>query len=265
MKKILFFLIINVISFNIFSIDLNPYKQHYRDYQESIKQIQKKDTDKATEYMIDALEKAEAKKLDDVDALSFNVGNLMKQKGDKEKAEDYYNNALNGFSDNKDKADTLFNLGNMYFKDNKLKEAIESYVHSYKLNPTEDLKYNLNLAIKKLKQQKQDQKQNEDNDKKNKKDQDKDKQNKNDKNNEKDKDKEKQDKGQKQDKKQQDKDKDDKKDNQQQKDNESQQQKKEEKYNQQQVIKNADQQEKEALKQFIKKELGEVRSNGKDW
>jgi|GEM_PF-4733487 len=252
MKRPFYIILLLFFSINIFAVDLNPYKKHYRDFKEALGYIKNNETEKATEKMLDSLEEAEKSNIDDADLLNYDMGKLLADSDEKEKALEYYGNALNGMKDSKDKADTLYNMGNILYKDNRLKDAIQSYIESYRLNPTEDLKYNLNLAIRKLKQQqKQKEKQKEQQDKddqKKEKEQDKKENEKRDKEDD-DEDKE---------NKEQEKQADDKKS----KDMEDD---KNEDFNQQQVIKNAEQQEKEALKQFIKKELGEVDNDGKDW
>jgi len=99
------------------------------------------------------------------------------------------------------KSNVYYNMGNSYLKQQKLKESIEAYKKSLRLNPSDnETKYNLAEAQRMLKQQQQKDKENKDNkdskDNKDNKDKNKDKDNKDqdnkDKNNQDQKDKNKQ-------------------------------------------------------------------------
>jgi tetratricopeptide (TPR) repeat protein len=69
-----------------------------------------------------------------------------------DKAIEEYQKALSA-KDIQMEAKTHFNIGNSYFKQDKLQESIESYVTSLELNPDDkDAKYNLELARAKLKE-----------------------------------------------------------------------------------------------------------------
>ena len=94
------------------------------------------------------------------------------------------------------KSNVYYNMGNSYLKQQKLKESIESYKNSLRLNPNDnEAKYNLAEAQRKLKQQQQQQQQNDKN--KDNKDKNKDKDKKDqDKKDDKDKDKNKQEQNQ---------------------------------------------------------------------
>lgn len=65
---------------------------------------------------------------------------------------------LAGSKDLQISAKALYNIGNAQFQQNKLQEAIQSYIHSLDLNPDDaDAKHNLELARAKLKENAQKQ------------------------------------------------------------------------------------------------------------
>jgi tetratricopeptide (TPR) repeat protein len=115
------------------------------------------------------------------------------------------------------KASAFYNLGNAFFKKEKFKEAVSAYTRSLGLKPDDkQAKWNLEIALRKQK----DQKDKEDKDQKDKKDQDKKKD---------DKDKQDQQKDSKKDDKKKDQDKKDKQDQKDQKDQKDQQKQPQEK------------------------------------
>jgi Ca-activated chloride channel family protein len=76
------------------------------------------------------------------------------------------------------KASAFYNLGNAFFKKDKFKEAVEAYKRTLSLDPRDErAKWNLEIALRKQKDQEEKEKKDKDKDKKDdqKKDQDKDK------------------------------------------------------------------------------------------
>jgi len=116
----------------------------------------------------------------------FNVGDaLYKQNKFDEAGKQFTENA--GLNDDKNKKSAaLYNLGNSLLNANKLKESIDAYKGSLKLQPdNREAKYNLAYAqdlLKKQEEQKQNQQNKDKNKDKNKEDQKKDQKNKDDKN-----------------------------------------------------------------------------------
>jgi Ca-activated chloride channel homolog len=113
----------------------------------------------------------------------FNIGDaLYKQKKFEDAGREFTGNSSMNEKRPK-KADAFYNLGNSMFMANKLKESIEAYKSSLKLDPGNmEAKYNLayaqDMLVKQQEQQKQQQNQGNNKDQ-NKKDQNKDQQNKN--------------------------------------------------------------------------------------
>jgi tetratricopeptide (TPR) repeat protein len=108
----------------------------------------------------------------------FNLGNAQyKQQRFEDAMREYTNSALVS-KDSRDRAAAYYNLGNTLYRSNKYPESIEAYKRSLKLNPTdEDTRYNLQMALERLKQQQQQKNQQNKQDKQNKKnDENKDKQ-----------------------------------------------------------------------------------------
>jgi len=188
----------------------------------------------------------------------FNLGDAYYKQKKYEDALKAYQTALSKTKDKDLKGKAYYNIGNTLLDGNQLKESIEAYKNSLKMNPKdEDAKYNLSYAIKKLREeenkQKQQNKQNDKN-KDDKKDKSKDKQN--DKQN-------KDNKGQKQNEKQnqqdQNKDKQD-----QQKQQQQRQQPKMSKEQAQQILNALKDNEKDMQKK-LRKKVGERVKVEKDW
>jgi Ca-activated chloride channel homolog len=116
---------------------------------------------------------------------NFNLGDAYYQQKRYDEALKSYNAALSQAKTKNEKAHVYHNIGNSLLKSSKLKESIEAYKNSLKLNPNdEETKYNLSYALNMLKnQQKQNQNKNQQNKDQNKnqkqnKDQNKDQKNK---------------------------------------------------------------------------------------
>ena len=103
--------------------------------------------------------KAEEKNPQSPDA-TFNIGDaLYKQKKYDDAGKKFADNT-NQTTDAEKKAAGLFNLGNSFLQSNKLKESIEAYKNSLKLDPeNNEAKYNLGYAQNLLKKQEQQQQQ----------------------------------------------------------------------------------------------------------
>ena len=92
----------------------------------------------------------------------FNLGDSYFKQEKYDDAIKYYQQALSKTQDKELKAETHYNIGNALLKSRKLKESIESYKNSLKLNPNDrEAKYNLSYALKLL-QNEQNQNQNKD-------------------------------------------------------------------------------------------------------
>jgi len=95
---------------------------------------------------------------------NFNLADALYKQEKFEEA----NSLLDGLSSvnltDNEKAKVYHNLGNTLLKQQKVKEGIEAYKNSLKLNPNDrETKYNLSEALRMLKQQQQQQQQNKDN------------------------------------------------------------------------------------------------------
>lgn len=116
---------------------------------------------------------------------NFNLGDAYYQQKRYDEALNSYQTALSQAKTKNEKAQVYHNIGNSLLKSSKIKESIEAYKNSLKLNPNdEETKYNLSYALNMLKnQQKQNQNNNQQNkdqnkDQKQNKDQNKDQKNK---------------------------------------------------------------------------------------
>lgn len=107
----------------------------------------KKDYPKAYEYY----KKAEEISPDDA-RIKYNTGNAFYRLNDYESAAASFEEAA---KDKKIKAKSFYNAGNAYFKNQKYENAAKSYKKAILLNPEdENFKHNLQLALKKIRQQK---------------------------------------------------------------------------------------------------------------
>lgn len=168
-RNIIMFLIIVFIRISVFShaayaqADKKYIRQGNREYEKS----------KYPESEI-SYRKALDKNKQSADAV-FNAGDaLYKQKKYEDAGKQFMEN-INMNEDRKKKSAGLYNLGNSFLKANKLKESIDAYKNSLKLDPQNlEAKYNLAYAQDLLKQQQQQQKQDQQQQKQDKKDQDQD-------------------------------------------------------------------------------------------
>jgi len=104
----------------------------------------------------------------------FNQANAMYQLGEYEKAASYFD-AISKQTKNLDvKSKAYHNLGNTFYKQSQYEKSVQAYKEALKINPSDkDTKYNLMMAMSKLKddqnqqqknnQQKQDQKNQQEN------------------------------------------------------------------------------------------------------
>jgi Ca-activated chloride channel family protein len=103
---------------------------------------------------------------------TYNLGDALYKQDQYEPATTKFESLLRSEKDPATLDGYYYNLGNSYFKTQKLEKCIEAYKQSLRLNPTDqDAKHNLFLAQSMLKQQQQQQQQ------KNKQNQNKDQQN----------------------------------------------------------------------------------------
>ncbi len=106
---------------------------------------------------------------------NFNLGDAYYQQKRYDEALKSYQTALAEAKTKNEKAKVYHNIGNSLLKSNQIKESIDAYKNSLKINPNDDdTRYNLSYALSMLKDQKNKQKQNQDKNKDNK-NQDKDK------------------------------------------------------------------------------------------
>jgi tetratricopeptide (TPR) repeat protein len=86
----------------------------------------------------------------------FNLGDALYKQQRYDEAMREYNNAAVATNSAESKAASYYNLGNSFFRSNKLQESIEAYKQALRTNPDdEDTRYNLQLALDRLKQQQQ--------------------------------------------------------------------------------------------------------------
>lgn len=108
---------------------------------------------------------------------NFNLGDALYKQNKLEEANTLFEGLSSSNVSDKEKAFVYHNLGNTLVKQQKIKEGIEAYKKSLRLNPEDiETKYNLSTAQRMLKQQQQQQQQNDKNNDQNKdkKDQNKD-------------------------------------------------------------------------------------------
>jgi Ca-activated chloride channel family protein len=88
----------------------------------------------------------------------FNLGNVLHKEGKLDDAVKEYEATLQPGTPKETKAKAHYNIGNSYLREQKYREAINSYVESLKLSPDDyDAKYNLSYALRMLRQQQQQQ------------------------------------------------------------------------------------------------------------
>jgi len=126
----------------------------------------------ATESYSKALQKAPK----DVRA-GFNQGDALYKLNELDKAKELFNTVAKTSTNTDIQARAHYNVGNAWYKQEKWEESAKAYKQSLKLNPKdEDAKYNLMMALAKIKKNGGGGKDNQkDKDKQDKKDQDKDK------------------------------------------------------------------------------------------
>ena len=139
------------------------------------KEYNKEKYNNATESYSKALQKAPK----DVRA-NFNQGDAMFKLNQLDKAKEHYLLSANTSTNTDIKAKAHYNVGNVLYKQEKWEESAKSYKTSLKLNPKdEQAKYNLMMALAKIKKEGKSGKDNKkDKDKQDKKDDKKDKQDK---------------------------------------------------------------------------------------
>jgi len=89
-------------------------------------------------------------------AAQFDLGDALYKQQRFDEAMREYNNATTASKGAESKAASYYNLGNSFFRSNKLPETVEAYKRALALNPNdEDTRYNLQLALDRMKQQQQ--------------------------------------------------------------------------------------------------------------
>jgi len=87
-------------------------------------------------------------------AAAYNAGNVAFQQAKYKEAVDFYKKAAANATLPTDQSDANYNLGNTYLQQEKYAEAIAAYQKSLRLQPNRaDAKKNLQIAIKKLREQ----------------------------------------------------------------------------------------------------------------
>jgi tetratricopeptide (TPR) repeat protein len=93
-------------------------------------------------------------------AAQFDLGDALYKQQRYEEAMREYNMAASTSKAADGKAASYYNIGNSLFKSDKLPESIEAYKRALAMNPNdEDTRYNLQLALDRMKQQQQNKKQ----------------------------------------------------------------------------------------------------------
>jgi tetratricopeptide (TPR) repeat protein len=163
---------ISVLIFNLLAITFSSYAQADKKY---IRQGNKNyDKDKFAESEV-LYRKAMDNNKETPDAI-FNIGDALYKQEKFEDAGKQFVENINRNDDKEKKSAGLYNLGNSLLMENKVKESIEAYKGSLKMNPESlEAKYNLGYAQDLLRQQEQEQQkqqQNQDNKDQDKKDED---------------------------------------------------------------------------------------------
>lgn len=100
----------------------------------------------------------------DTNLVEYNVGNLLYNVQDYEKAQYAYMASLDTMQDKQAQSEALYNLANSYFQSQQYEPAIKAYIESLKRNPDDmQAKQNLEMALRMMQQQQQQQNQQCDN------------------------------------------------------------------------------------------------------
>ena len=95
---------------------------------------------------------------------NFNQADAIYQLGEYKQAQEYFKGIANSTNNSEIKFKSKFNLGNSLYKQEQYEESVRAYKDALKINPKdEDAKYNLMMAMAKLKKQQQNQDKNKDN------------------------------------------------------------------------------------------------------
>ena len=96
----------------------------------------------------------------------FNLGDALYKQGRFSEAAGEFDRASADYEDTARQAESFYNLGNAFLKDNKYKESIVAYINSLKNKPDNmEAKYNLAYAQDQLKKQQEQQQQQQQQDK----------------------------------------------------------------------------------------------------
>lgn len=103
--------------------------------------------------------------------IKFNLGTALSGKKETDEALRQLGTAAEGFNDTGKKAAAHFNAGNARFLTGDLEGAIDDYIRAVKLDQqSEDIRFNLERAVRKLKEQEKQQQQDKDSEQEQKKD-----------------------------------------------------------------------------------------------
>jgi len=188
----------------------------------------------------------------------FNLGDAYYKQKKYDEAMKAYQTVLSKSKDKELKGKAFYNIGNSLLDDNKLKESIEAYKNSLKMNPKdEEAKYNLSYALKKLREEENQKKQQNKKDDKNQDKQNKDQNKKDDQKNKDDQNKDNQD--------QKNQNKDEKKDKNDKQQQQQQNQKPKISKEQAEQILNALKDNEKDMQKKLRKKVGEHVKVEKDW
>jgi len=188
----------------------------------------------------------------------FNLGDAYYKQKKYDEAMKAYQTVISKSKDKELKGKAFYNIGNSLLDDNKLKESIEAYKNSLKMNPKdEEAKYNLSYALKKLREEENQKKQQNKKDDKNQDKQNKDQNKKDDQKNKDDQNKDNQD--------QKNQNKDEKKDKNDKQQQQQQNQKPKISKEQAEQILNALKDNEKDMQKKLRKKVGEHVKVEKDW
>jgi tetratricopeptide (TPR) repeat protein len=100
----------------------------------------------------------------DTSVILYDLGNLKYEQGDYENSQKLFQGAFDEKDSKVEQSQTLYNLGNSYFQAKQYDKAAQAYIESVKRNPKDaEARYNLELALRQMRQQQQQQQQQDQN------------------------------------------------------------------------------------------------------
>ena len=153
MQKSVFILIMLIFLLNICT-NANPFlKKHYSQFKDSLDELEEKNFDNALSKIDNAIITAEKDNLPDSDILRYNRGifNIIGGKPDNAIV-DFETSLKSGIYNDNLKSKIYYNIGNSYLSKSDFKKALQNYIESYKIDPeNRDLLKNMNYAVRMLK------------------------------------------------------------------------------------------------------------------